>query len=255
MIATTISYRLQAVCRTGCLVGALFVALSGRVYGQAPAAPPPVREGSAEFAFVGTAGNSSTQTIGLGGELIYRPAPWETKTKISYVRNEADDELQAQALLFTFRAQRPVTPRLSGYGLYGYQRDRFAGFVHRNTVEGGLAYTAVDVSPHKLVVDGGLGYANEQRLVGEDLSTATLGTGATYTLKISDTADFSEDAHFVFSLSEGDDWRYSNVVSLTAKVTTLLSLKVSNVIRFVNLPVLGFDSTDSITSVALVAKF
>jgi hypothetical protein len=42
---------------------------------QTPAPPPPAREGSAEFAFVGTTGNSSTQTIGLGGELIYRPSP------------------------------------------------------------------------------------------------------------------------------------------------------------------------------------
>ena len=46
---------------------------------QAPAPPPPEREGSAEFAFVGTTGNSSTQTIGLGGEFIYRPVPWESK--------------------------------------------------------------------------------------------------------------------------------------------------------------------------------
>src|SRR5437016_3063527 len=32
-----------------------------------PAGPPPVREGSAEFAFVGTSGNASTQSLGLGG--------------------------------------------------------------------------------------------------------------------------------------------------------------------------------------------
>jgi len=41
---------------------------------QAPApAPPPAREGSVDFAFIGTTGNSSTQTIGLGGEVIVRP--------------------------------------------------------------------------------------------------------------------------------------------------------------------------------------
>jgi hypothetical protein len=61
--------------------------------------PPPKREGSAEFAFVGTTGNSSTQTIGLGGEFIYRPSPWESKFKVSYVRNEAEDQLRAQALV------------------------------------------------------------------------------------------------------------------------------------------------------------
>ena len=97
----------------------VFCALSRLALAQTPPPPPPEREGSAEFAFVGTTGNSSTQTIGLGGEFIYRPSPWETKFKVSYVRNEAEDQLKAQALVLSFRAQRPMRPRLSGYGQYG----------------------------------------------------------------------------------------------------------------------------------------
>ena len=220
-----------------------------------PPPPPPEREGSAEFAFVGTTGNSSTQTIGLGGEFIYRPSPWETKLKMSYVRNEAEDQLKAQAFVLTIRAQRPIKPRLSGYGQYGYQHDRFAGILSRNALEAGLAYSLLEQAPHKLIVDAGLGYANEQRLIGNNLSTATLGAGGLYTLQISPTSELSEDGHFVFSLSDGSDWRYANAVALTAKVTTIFSLKLSNAIRFVNVPVLGFKNVDAVTAVALVAKF
>jgi putative salt-induced outer membrane protein YdiY len=220
-----------------------------------PPPPPPEHEGSAEFAFVGTTGNSSTQTIGLGGELIYRPTVWETKLKLSYVRNESEDELKAQSFVLTLRAQRPIREKLAGYAQYGYQRDRFAGILNRNTIEGGVAYTALDQAPQKLVVDGGLGYAHETRLLGDNLSTATLGGGLIYTLKISKTSDLSEDGHFVFSLSDGSDWRYANAVALTAKITTIFSLKVSNTIRYVNQPVTGFKNTDMVTAVALVAKF
>jgi putative salt-induced outer membrane protein len=230
-------------------------ALPGLAHGQALPPPPPQREGSAEFAFVGTTGNSSTQTIGLGGEYIYRPSPWETRLRISYVRNEAEDQLKAQAFLLTLRVQRPIRPRLSGYGQYGYQRDRFAGILDRNTIEAGVAYSLIEQAPHKLIVDGSLGYANEKRLLGNNLSTATLGAGGAYTLKISGTSELSEDGHFVFSLSDGNDWRYANAVALTAKVTTLLSLKVSNIFRYVNQPVVGFKGTDAITAIALVAKF
>jgi len=217
--------------------------------------PPPEREGSAEFAFVGTTGNSSTQTIGLGGEFIYRPAPWESKIKVSYVRNEAEDQLRAQAFVLTLRAQRPIQPRLAGYGQYGYQRDRFAGILNRNAAEVGLAYTWLQEAPHKLIVDAGLGYANEQRLLGNNLSTATLGGGALYTLKISVTSELTEDGHLVFSLAQGSDWRYANAAALTAKVSTILSLKLSNTIRYLNAPVVGFKNTDAVTAVALVAKF
>jgi putative salt-induced outer membrane protein YdiY len=224
-------------------------------HAQAPPPPPPDREGSADFAFVGTTGNSSTQTIGLGAEYIWRPAPWETRFKTTYVRNKAEDELRAQSFLFTARGQRPIKPRLSGYAQYGYLRDRFAGILNRNTVEGGITYLWVDQTPHKLFVDGGLGYANEERLLGEDRSSALLTAGGLYTLKISDTSELSEDGHLAFSLNEGSDWRYTNIVSLTAKITTIFSLKVSNTVRYLNLPVPGFKSTDAITSVALVAKF
>jgi putative salt-induced outer membrane protein len=232
--------------------------LPGLAYAQAPPLPPPSppeREGSAEFAFVGTTGNSSTQTIGLGGEYIYRPSPWETKLKLSYVRNEAEDQLKAQSLLFALRAQRLIKPRLAGYGQYGYQRDRFAGILNRHTIEGGLLYSLAQGDPQKLTVDAGFGYANEQRLLGDNLSTATVGGGGIYTLKISATSDISEDAHVVCSLSEGRDWRFANAVALTAKVTTIFSLKVSNTIRYVNQPVVGFKNTDAITAIALVAKF
>jgi putative salt-induced outer membrane protein len=237
-----------------CVVFVCLGALPGPAFAQAPA-PPPEREGSIEFAFVGTSGNSSTQTIGLGAEYIYRPSVWETRFRTTYVRNESENELKAQAFLLAFRATRPVRPRVSGFGQYGYQRDRFAGILHRNSLEGGLAYQMVDQAPHQLTLDAGLGYANEQRLLGSDLSAATLGAGGVYALRLSETSELSEDAHFVFSLSEGGDWRLANVVALTAQITTLFSLKLSNTIRYVNLPVADFQHTDTVTAIALVAEF
>jgi putative salt-induced outer membrane protein YdiY len=41
----------------------------------------------------------------------------------------------------------------------------------------------------------------------------------------------------------------------TARMTTRLSLKVSNIARYVHQPVPGFNATDTITSFALVATF
>jgi putative salt-induced outer membrane protein YdiY len=39
---------------------------------------------------------------------------------------------------------------------------------------------------------------------------------------------------------------------LTAAIASAFSLKVSNIVRYANEPVPGFESTDTITSVALV---
>jgi putative salt-induced outer membrane protein len=238
------------------LGGLILLVIVPRLAVAQPAAPPPLpeREGTAEFAYVGTSGNSSTQTIGVGGEFIYRPSRWETRVKAAFVRNESDEEVKAQSFAGALRTQHLVSTALSVFGQYGYQRDRFAGILGRNAVEGGLAYAFVGHS-QKLIIDASGGYANEERVTRNDLSTATAAAGALYTWNISSTSQFTEEARFVDSLSQTTDWRYLNAASLTAKMTSVLSLKVTNTIRYLNFPVAGFKKTDTITSVALVAKF
>jgi putative salt-induced outer membrane protein len=221
----------------------------------APDPPPPLREGTAELSFVQTSGNTDTQSLGIGGEVVYRPRPWEFKWKAGFIRNETDGELSARSFAFLFRSDLLLTERLSAFGQYDYLRDTFSGIEHRNTLAGGLSYLLVNQSPHHLRVDGGLGYTNEQRAAADDLSTAIALAGLAYKLELSDNAEVTDDVRFDLSLSDGDDWRFSNVVALSAKLTTIFSLKLSNTLRFVNAPAVGFDTTDTITAVALVAKF
>ena len=227
---------------------------------QAPAAaapppPPPKQEGTAEFAFVGTTGNASTQTIGLNGEFIVRPEQWVVTNKASFIRNESESELTAQSFGYLFRAARTFSPRLSGFGEYAYFRDEFAGVAHRNSLVGGISYKLVDLPKHVFFTDAGLGYMNEQRLAGDDVSSATWSLGAGYRWKISETAEFTEDFRMTGLFAEGSDWRILQAAAVTARLTRLFSLKVSNTIRYAHEPVPGFQNTDTSTSVALVAKF
>ena len=55
----------------------------------------------------------------------------------------------------------------------------------------------------------------------------------------------------VFSRQSGKD----ETLAITARLTGLFSLKASNTIRYANAPVSGFTTTDTITAIALVAKF
>lgn len=230
-------------------------------FAQAPAAapaappPPPRQEGTAEFAFVVTTGNASTQTIGLNGTLIVRPDAWVITNKASFIRNESESELTAQSFGYLFRAERTFTPRLSGFGEYAYFRDTFAGVAHRNSLVGGISYKLVDLPRHVFFTDAGLGYMNERRLEGDDVSSATWSLGAGYRWKISETAEFTEDFRMTGLFADADDWRILQAAAITARLTQLFSLKVSNTIRYTHAPVPGFKDTDTTTSVALVAKF
>lgn len=207
------------------------------------------------MAFVGVTGNASTNTFGLGYEMIARPSVWVFRQRVAFVRNEAAGVLTAKSFLYHPRVERTINTRISAFGDYAFFRDRFAGVSSRNAVTGGVSMTLVTGDRHTLSADVGLGYLDEHRLTGTDVSSATYVTGARYQLKLSETADLADELGLVGTFSNGDDWRLTHTISVTAKITDAVSLKVSNGIRYSNFPAPGFKTTDTITSVALVARF
>lgn len=225
---------------------------AARGFGQEP---PPRYEGSAEAAFVGVSGNASSNTFGLGADSISRPESWVIKNKVSFVRNETSGTTIAQSFLYAPRVERTLSPRTSAFGEYGYFRDRFAGVANRHAATAGVAVKLVSRERQTFMVDFGGGYLNEDRLTGDDVSTGVYTAGTAYTLKLSPTADLTDDLKLLGSASHGDDWRVTHTIALTARLTDGFSLRVSNGLRYAHFPAPGFKKTDAITSVALVAKF
>ena len=224
-----------------------------------PAAPPPPPrlEGTAELAFVGTSGNASTSTFGASGEIIGRPDRWLLKQRLAFVRNKAEDILTADAWLSGSRVEHQIAGdgRLSAFGEYEFFRDRFAGVRQRHTAAGGLGWKVVTQDAGTFSVDAGLGYLDERRLTGTNVSSATYTTGAILRWKISSTAELADDVRLTGTFDRARDWRGLHTIALTARLNALFSLKVANSLRYANDPAPGFRRTDTITSIALVAKF
>jgi putative salt-induced outer membrane protein len=232
----------------------LFSCVAARARAQA-LDQQPAHQTSAEVSFVGTSGNSSTESVGLGISRIDRVDGWLVTSKGAYVHNSSFGELRAESIAMSFQAGKIMNPNLNMFARYGFLHDRFAGIRSRNTVALGQAYTVVNDPKSRLIADGALGYANEERTTTQTTARATWDMGLLYDWKLSDTAEITDESRLVFALGDSDDWRSGNVATLSAKLTTVFSLKVSNTVRYVNQPVPGFESTDTITAVALVAKF
>jgi putative salt-induced outer membrane protein YdiY len=229
--------------------------LAGIAAAQQPAPPPKAREAKAEFALVTTSGNASTQSIGAAGQVIFRPPQWVIDGQTAFVRNEAQNVVSAKSFAARGRAARVLTPRLQAFGQHSYLRDLFSGVVHRNLSEGGMTYAVVPTGRNTLFADAGLGYLKERRTVGISLSTPTASGGTRYKLQLSETSDITDDLLMLFDLSDEGTWRLQHSIALTARVAAPLSLKVSNLLRYVDEPVAGFEQTDTITSAALVLSF
>lgn len=220
-----------------------------------PPTPTPLWSGKGELSFVSTSGNSDTQTLGVGAEVEYKPGFWSFLFKSAFVRSEADDVENARSFLATLRAARSISPRLEAFARGEYLQNTFAGIDSRIAGEGGIAYALFPDPPNKLKVEAGLGYARENRVTGEDLAFPSGRGGLLYEWQISKRAVYTEELSFTQDLEEGENWRILNTGSLTAEVTTVLSLKLSFAITYANLPPPGFGKRDTTTSAAVVAKF
>jgi putative salt-induced outer membrane protein YdiY len=210
-------------------------------------------EASAQFGFLGTTGNAQSNSIGAGGEATWRPDPWIYRAKITFAQIETDDELSARSFVALFRAARKINDRLSIYGQYDFLRDTFAGVEQRHVIEGGLSYLVVDRAPHRLRFDTGLGYLHEEG-PDDDFDSATLSFAAAYRLAISTTSEFTFDPRVLLTLGEPDAWRYDQVAALNVAMNSILALKLSHTIRYSAEPPPGFEKTDTITAVSLVAR-
>jgi len=216
---------------------------------------PPRWSGAAEVSAVATSGNSDTRTFGLGGEVVFDPGTWKWLGRVAYVETEAGDVLRARSQSALLEASRMISERLDVYGRGGYLRDLFAGIERRLTTEAGLAYQLIATGTHTLEVLGGAGFTQEERLTGDDLSFGTANGTGRYAWALTETSALTEEAAFVAALNSGDDWRFTNEIAATAALSSLLSLKASQKLSYLNRPVPGFRKTDTIFAAALVANF
>ena len=219
----------------------------------APPEPPPRLEASAQFSFLDTRGNAESQSLGAGGDLIWRPAAWTHTAKVVFARTESDGEVSARSLASLFRASRALDTNLSVYGQYDFLRDVFAGVQQRHVLEAGASYLAVETAPHRLRLDAAAGYLYEEQ-VADHFDSMTLSLAALYRLAMSSTIELTYEPRFLLPLADSDAWKFDQNVALTVGINTILSLKVAHTLRYSADPPEGFDTTDTIMAVSLVAK-
>jgi putative salt-induced outer membrane protein YdiY len=59
---------------------------------------------------------------------------------------------------------------------------------------------------------------------------------------------------FLLTLAEAGAWKFDQNAALTVALNTILSLKLAHTVRYSAEPPEGFDTTDTIMAVSLVAK-
>lgn len=241
--------------KTRRVIGIVFVALLVSASVVAQDAPPSPWSGSAELSFVSTSGNTDTESLGLGFEIQYKPGVWTTEAKLGYLRAETDGELTAEKLNGFLGLRRSLNERFDLYARTTYLQNEFAGLDSSLGLEVGGLYKALTGDRHFLDLSAGVGYTTEDRISEPDRDFAMGTLGAKYKWKISESTDFTNDFYYVLNFDETDDWRIANTTAIATAINSIFSLKVAYALTYLNDPPVGFEKRDSVSSVALVAKF
>ncbi len=217
--------------------------------------PPPAWEVNSELSLVATGGNTSTRTLGVGGDVTHRAGAQTTRASVAFLTSEADDVTRARSLVARARHGVRVGPRLELFGRGDYARDRFAGIANRATIDAGLAYTASLPARQSLKAEGSIGLTDERRLDGTDLRFASTTAAVTYRWRVAPGAELGEEVAFNGDLQDGANWRGTSATALTIDLTRIISFRISHAFEYRNTPVGGFERTDMRTSAALVLSW
>jgi putative salt-induced outer membrane protein len=235
------------------ILGTLFLAI---------ARPGMTQEGSADplvfslgLSYLATSGNTETSTAAIDAKLTWLTAPWTVEAVAAHLRSEQDGIATAERTNLGLRGSRAMGESWDLFaGLTGLT-DEFAGIDMRAVAEAGVTFRYLEGPVHSLALDVGATWTRDDPVIGETDSFVGALAAARYAWKISDSAELSERLSFFPSLEETDDWRIESDFAVQATLTKTAALKLSYLLRHDNVPVAGFEKTDSATGVSLVLKF
>ena len=238
-----------------CLLSALLAAPRTARAQTAAAAEPPLTV-QAELSYVATSGNTDTQTLGVGGEFQIDTDGWTIDAKSAYVSGSSQDQLTARSVTTQARVARRISEYFELFGRFDHVRNRFAGIRNRFATEGGIGYRiGENDATHRLRIVAALGFTQELRVATPDRAFASANYGARYRWRLSATAEVAAEGNVTQNLETSSDWRAATTTSVTAQLTSALSLKLSNRVAYLYQPVPGFGKSDVLTSAAVVAAF
>ncbi|MFH1723789.1 MAG: DUF481 domain-containing protein [Elusimicrobiota bacterium] len=233
----------------------LALLLATPVTGFAQDAPEKRWKDTAEVSLVTTNGNSRATTTSAGNRFEYS---W-TRTTLGVNAGALGAKSEDRVTTERYNASEKVSFRFTDHNYvferFGWERNRYAGFLHRWDFSSGLGRELLHMEKHSLISELGFGYTNEERVDAPRQHFASGRTYSKYTWQVSETATFSQDGEVLANFKDMDGYRLNTETALTASITVHFSIKTAFLWNRVGAPPPGVLKDDTTTSVALIANF
>lgn len=235
----------------------LAVALSAAAAPLSAQDPPAVvTKFTTDFGYVATTGNTEVTTLSIGEKLTQARGRLGLEQNFSLVYGEQQGAVITNNLRTGVRADYKIDQFFALFGGVAFDRNVFAGIERRFEEQLGVQWRALAATRDTINVEGG-GSVTQQTAVGEDESVNFPSARAALAWRHGFTraSYFQQNVEWLPNLDNTEDWRFNTESSLIAPISARIGMKVSYVIRYDNLPEVGFTTTDRIFTTGIQLTF
>jgi putative salt-induced outer membrane protein len=218
--------------------------------------------GKGEAGLVIASGNSDTETANVKFQLANEIDSWKHQFGGSAVYASADpDGTTAQRWELFEQSDYNYSARDFWFGAARYEDDRFSGFEYQATVSAGYGRKFIDTDVTKFTGTAGVGYKFfETQDVFDEVTGVLIEPGESDSeVVFRGTLDYDHKFTQTTSLLDkfvveagADNTFLQNDIALQVKMTDVLALAVGYSVRHNTDPPIGFEKTDTLTTINLV---
>lgn len=257
------------VRRSSAILGALLLAAStGTASLHAQTAPTartvnlvgaeaaePKTSFTTDLGYVSTSGNTRITTVNIAERIVHTRGLWRFDQQFGVVYGEADGEENANLLRAGLGAEYALRPWVAVATGALYDRNRFAGIARRTEEYLGLVFRVLHAPRDTVRIETGASLTQQLGVDGVQNDFPAERVAAWYKHAFGETAYFLQTLETIPNLDVTDDYRINSESALVAPLSRSLALKLGYIIRYDNLPELGFESTDRIFTSGLQISF
>jgi putative salt-induced outer membrane protein len=216
--------------------------------------------GKGEAGLVISSGNTETETANAKLSLVREAGNWKNAFGLAALYASDADGTTAQRWEAFTQEDYNFSPKTFWFGAARYEDDEFSGFQYQATISTGLGRKFIDTDRTRFVGTAGVGYkvfetrdafdANDVLIQeGERKDDIVFRGTLDYDHKLTDSTTVIDK----FIVEAGAENTFvQNDLSLQVKMTGLLALAVGYSVRHNTDPPIGFEKTDTLTTVNLV---
>lgn len=215
----------------------------------------------AQLSYIDSQGNTRFSSLLLVNNLKYMPVDYLIATwNIEALKASSKSETTAERYSTFLRLDYLMGSRIYSFADVAWLQDKFASIDHRYYFGAGLGYRILVGPSHILKTEAGVNYTMDTYVETvdptDDPENNYLGGRifGKYTFNISPTSKFEQTVEYLHDFDNSDNYNVNSDTSLSAALSSMLSLKTSYKVMYDNDPVGEAKYADRILALTLVVN-